>query len=251
VAADDFKESHRHFIGHPHFDRISDAATIAKQTGAMVIGAAAGGEVLSKGGLPGPRFRAVRGGEVLQYPGVTVEAVLGHHNVIATTVPEGFLEKQQAALQAAALQPPLSDAESQRAEAIRAREPRLEHRDGRRDQLSLHARQWLPDHVCRQPWAVTDSQRALMQKTSSVDVAMLPYVNFEAGIRRSWTSSERSSPARSSWASRRCGDHAVGVELPAGMRFAARRRPRGRWTCSIERPCASTRRPKRWWLADN
>lgn len=170
-------------IGHAHFDHMSDAAAVARQTGAMVIGAAPGADVLSQGGVPGRQFKAVKGGEVLQYPGVTVDTVLGHHNVIATTVPEGFLEKQQAALQAAALQAPLSPAEMKQAETIRAR--------GSRDPsittsgvinylftLGASFRVIFADS----PGPITDGQRALMQKVSNVDVAMLPYFSFEAGI---------------------------------------------------------------------
>src|SRR5258706_9056357 len=121
VAPKDFKKANAIFIGHAHFDHISDAATVAKQTGAQVVGASFASEVLTHGALPAKQFRAVKGGEVLQYPGVTVEAALGHHNVIATTVPEGFLEKQAAALQVASLQEPLTDAEKEQSDAIRAR----------------------------------------------------------------------------------------------------------------------------------
>lgn len=66
VAPQDFTRATAIFIGHPHFDHISDAAAVAKQTGAPVIGAAPGGEVLSRGGLPERQFTAVKGGEVLR-----------------------------------------------------------------------------------------------------------------------------------------------------------------------------------------
>ena len=171
------------FIGHPHFDHMSDAAVVARQSGASVIGAQPAADVLSKAGLPARQFRAVRGGEQLRFPGVTVDAVLGHHNVIASTVPEGFLEKQQAALQAAALQEPYSEAEARQAEAVRAR--------GSRDPaiaatgvinylftLGSGFRVMFADS----PGPITDAQRARMQQLDGVDVAMLPYVNFEAGI---------------------------------------------------------------------
>src|SRR5262245_42597829 len=121
VAPADIKKANAIFIGHAHFDHMSDAAVVAKQTGAPVIGASFASEVLAKGGVPANQFKAVKGGEMMQYPGVTVEAVLGHHNVIATTVPEGFLEKQAAALETASLQKPLTAAEKQQEEAIRAR----------------------------------------------------------------------------------------------------------------------------------
>jgi len=183
VAPRDVTRATALFVGHPHFDHMSDAASIARQTGATVVGAAAAGEVLVKGGLPARQFRAVKGGEVLQYPQVTVQAVLGRHNIIATTVPEGFLEKQEAALQVAALQQPYSDAEAKQAEAIRAR--------GSRDPsiattgvinylftLGNDFRVMFADS----PGPVTDAQRAAMQSLAGVNVAMLPYVNFEAGI---------------------------------------------------------------------
>lgn len=183
VTPQEFKKATAIFIGHPHFDHMSDAASVARQTGATVIGAAQTGDVVAKGGLGARQFKAVKGGEVLQYPGVRVETVLGRHNVIATTVPEGFLEKQQAALQTAALQDSYSDAEAKQAEAVRAR--------GSRDPsigttgvinylftLGNNFRVMFADS----PGPITSEQRALMQRAQAVDVAMLPYVNFEAGI---------------------------------------------------------------------
>ena len=183
VTPQELKKATAIFIGHPHFDHMSDAASVARQTGATVIGAAQTGDVVAKGGLGARQFKAVKGGEVLQYPGVRVETVLGRHNVIATTVPEGFLEKQQAALQTAALQNSYSDAEAKQAEAVRAR--------GSRDPsigttgvinylftLGNNFRVMFADS----PGPITNEQRALMQRAPAVDVAMLPYVNFEAGI---------------------------------------------------------------------
>ena len=183
VSASDIKKATALFIGHPHFDHMSDAAVVAKQTGATVIGASPTGAALSASGLATRQFKAVKGGEVLQYQAATVQTVLGRHNVIATTVPEGFLDKQQAALQAAALQEPYSDAEAKQAEAVRAR--------GSRDPniatmgvinylftLGNNFRVMFVDS----PGPITTEQRALMQRVTAVDVAMLPYVNFEAGI---------------------------------------------------------------------
>jgi L-ascorbate metabolism protein UlaG (beta-lactamase superfamily) len=179
----DIKTATAIFIGHPHHDHISDAAAVGKQTGATVIGAPLASQVLLPGGLPQRQFRAVKGGEVLQYPGVTVEAVLGHHNVIATTVPEGFLEKQQAALRAAALQENYSDVEARQADAIRARgsrDPGITT-SGVINYLFTIGNDFRVIFV-DSPGPITDGQRALMQKVPSVDVAMLPYFNFEAGI---------------------------------------------------------------------
>jgi L-ascorbate metabolism protein UlaG (beta-lactamase superfamily) len=183
VAPADMKKANAIFIGHAHFDHMSDAAAVAKRTGAPVIGASFASEVLAKGGAPANQFKAVKGGEVMPYPGVTVEAVLGHHNVIATTVPEGFLDKQAAALDTASLQKPLSDAEKQQLDAIRARgsrDPKIAT-DGVINYLFTFGNGF---HLlfADSPGPITDAQRALAQKVPSVDVAMLPYFSFEAGI---------------------------------------------------------------------
>jgi len=182
VAPADMKKANAIFIGHAHFDHMSDAAVVAKQTGAPVIGASFASEVLAKGGAAN-QFKAVKGGEVMQYPGVSVEAVLGHHNVIATTVPEGFLDKQAAALETASLQKPLSDVEKQQLDAIRARgsrDPKIAT-DGVINYLFTFGNGF---HLlfADSPGPITDAQRAIAQKVLSVDVAMLPYFSFEAGI---------------------------------------------------------------------
>jgi len=183
VAPAAIKKANAIFVGHAHFDHMSDAAAVAKQTGAPVVGAAFAGEVLAKGGVPAAQFKSVKGGEVMQYPGVTVEAVLGHHNVIATTVPEGFLDKQAAAVETASLQNPLSDAEKQQLDAIRARgsrDPKIAA-EGVINYLFTFGNGF---HLlfADSPGPITEGQRALAQKVPSVDVAMLPYFSFEAGI---------------------------------------------------------------------
>ena len=183
MAPQDIRKATAVFIGHAHFDHMSDAPLVAKQTGATIVGASPAADVLTKAGIASRQFKAVQGGEMLQYPGVEVEAVRGRHNIIATTVPEGFLDKQQAALEAAALQTPYSEAEANDAAAVRAR--------GSRDPSIATAgvinylftfggslRVMFADS----PGPVTDEQRALMQRVPSVDIAMLPSVNFEAGI---------------------------------------------------------------------
>src|SRR5258705_83622 len=183
VAPADIRKASAIFIGHAHFDHMSDAAAVAKQTGATVIGASFAGDVLAHGGVPAKQFKAVKGGEVMSYPGVTVEAALGHHNVIATTVPQGFLEKQAAALEGASLQKPLTDAEKQQLDAIRARgsrDPKIADQ-GVINYLFTFGNGF---HLlfADSPGPITEAQRTLMAKVPAVDVAMLPYFDFEAGI---------------------------------------------------------------------
>lgn len=183
VQPTDMKKATAIVVGHAHFDHMSDATTVARQTGAPVIGAAFAAEVLAKGGVPARQFKAVKGGEVMQFPGVTVEAALGHHNVIATTVPEGFLDKQNAALQVASLQTPLSDAEKAQSDAVRARgsrDPKIAD-EGVINFLFTFGNSF---HVifADSPGPITDAQRALAAKAGAADVAMFPYFSFEAGI---------------------------------------------------------------------
>ena len=183
VAPTDIKLAHGIFIGHAHFDHISDAAFVARLTGAPVFGASFAGEVLATGALPAAQFRALKGGEVLRFPGVTVEAALGHHNVIATTVPEGFLEKQAAALQVASLQEPLTDAEKQELDAIRARgsrDPKIAA-EGVINYLFTFGTAFRV-LFADSPGPITGGQRVLARKAPAVDVAMFPYYAFEAGI---------------------------------------------------------------------
>jgi hypothetical protein len=120
---------------------------------------------------------------VLEFPGVTVQAVRGSHDVIPTTVPAGHLDKQQAALQAASLVPPLTDAERLQADRIRARgssDPALatEGVIGYLFTFGTNFRILFVDT----PGPVTDAQRQIMQSVPSVDVALLPYLHFDAGI---------------------------------------------------------------------
>jgi len=183
VEPKDMKKATAIFIGHAHFDHISDAAVVANQTGAQVIGASFASEVLSKGGVPAKQFKVVKGGEVLPFPGVSVEATLGHHNVIATTVPEGFLDKQNAALEVASLQAPLTDAEKVQNDAIRARgsrDPKIAT-DGVINYLFTFGNGFRV-LFADSPGPITDGQRALAQKAPAVDVAMFPFFAFEAGI---------------------------------------------------------------------
>src|SRR3982751_6369201 len=48
VAPKDFKKATAIFIGHAHFDHMSDAATVAKLTSAPVMGASFAGDVLAQ-----------------------------------------------------------------------------------------------------------------------------------------------------------------------------------------------------------
>jgi L-ascorbate metabolism protein UlaG (beta-lactamase superfamily) len=183
ATADDIKKANAIFIGHAHFDHIGDAPAIAKRIGAPIIGAAFGDDVAAKAGLPAKQYKVAMSGDVLRYSGVTVEAIRGSHTDQASLAPAGFFEKQNAALREASLEKPLTDEEKKQGDLIRARgstDPRI-NTEGVLNFLFTFGngfRVMLIDSAGK----VTDAQRAAAQKSPVVDVAMIPYVGFEAGI---------------------------------------------------------------------
>src|SRR6185503_16156190 len=82
VKAADIKRADVLLLGHGHSDHMSDAATIGKQTGAMVVGAPVTTEKLATQSLPARQVKTVtgKGGEVLRFDGFTVEPILGRHS---------------------------------------------------------------------------------------------------------------------------------------------------------------------------
>ena len=86
----DVKRASAIFVGHAHFDHMSDAASVGAQTGAQVIGAPTVTETAVALGLPAKQATTVRGGEVLKYKGFTVEAILARHSTLAPEVLDAF-----------------------------------------------------------------------------------------------------------------------------------------------------------------
>jgi L-ascorbate metabolism protein UlaG (beta-lactamase superfamily) len=86
VVPTDVTKTDAIFIGHAHFDHMSDAAPIAQKTGARVIGAPITIETAVKLGLPEKQGTAVAGGETLKFDGVTVDAALARHSTLSRDV---------------------------------------------------------------------------------------------------------------------------------------------------------------------
>jgi L-ascorbate metabolism protein UlaG (beta-lactamase superfamily) len=74
------------FIGHGHFDHMSDAAPIARKTGAKVIGAPITIETAVNLGLPEGQGTVVAGGETLRFAGMTVDTALARHSTLSRDV---------------------------------------------------------------------------------------------------------------------------------------------------------------------
>jgi L-ascorbate metabolism protein UlaG (beta-lactamase superfamily) len=79
--AADVKRADLILIGHGHVDHMSDAASVGARTGAPVVGAAVTTEKLLTQSINPAQVRTVtgRGGELLRFPGYTVEPILGRH----------------------------------------------------------------------------------------------------------------------------------------------------------------------------
>jgi L-ascorbate metabolism protein UlaG (beta-lactamase superfamily) len=70
------------FIGHPHYDHISDAAAVAQQTGATVIGHPIAADVVTREGLDPKQTRGYRGlgeGDLVSFGDYRVRVLHGFH----------------------------------------------------------------------------------------------------------------------------------------------------------------------------
>jgi hypothetical protein len=86
IVPSEVKRTDAIFIGHAHFDHISDVAPIAQRTKAKVIGAPITIETASKLGVPAGLGTAVAGGETLKFDGFTVDAALAQHSTTKAEV---------------------------------------------------------------------------------------------------------------------------------------------------------------------
>jgi L-ascorbate metabolism protein UlaG (beta-lactamase superfamily) len=86
VVPNEVRQTDAIFIGHAHFDHMSDAAPIAQKTKAKVIGAPITIETAYKLGVPEGQGTVVAGGETLKFKGVTVDAALAQHSTLSRDV---------------------------------------------------------------------------------------------------------------------------------------------------------------------
>jgi L-ascorbate metabolism protein UlaG (beta-lactamase superfamily) len=86
IVPDQVKSTDAIFIGHAHFDHISDVAPIAQRTKAKVYGAPISMETAVKLGVPQDQVNVVAGGETLKFPGFTVDAALAQHSSLKREV---------------------------------------------------------------------------------------------------------------------------------------------------------------------
>ena len=79
--AADVKKADLMLLGHGHVDHMSDAASVGRQTGALIVGAPVTTEKLLTQDVDPNKVRTVhgRGGEIMKFNGYTVEPILGRH----------------------------------------------------------------------------------------------------------------------------------------------------------------------------
>lgn len=158
------------FIGHAHFDHISDVVPVAAQTHAPVVGAPITIETAVKLGLPPSQAITVKGGETLHFGDLTVDAALARHS----TIQDGLTDAL-AALHKVDARPntPEEDAHSKEVRARGTFAP---------DVIDKGTMAWgltfangFKTVVIGSAGPVTDGDRALAQKFGRADVAIIAY----------------------------------------------------------------------------
>jgi L-ascorbate metabolism protein UlaG (beta-lactamase superfamily) len=189
TAADMTKKVNAIFIGHAHGEHLWSAPMIAQKTGALVAGDPLSVAAMSVPGMPAQQLRTVKGlgeeGDFFKFNGFTVEAVLGHHNI----VPGDYMAKDRAAAQAVgALQPPLTPEQQARDKQLNAQLAPLPQGQGDRlikegtisylFQFDNGFRLWYGDSA----GPTTTQEQALAKRIGSVDVGLIPYYGGELAI---------------------------------------------------------------------
>jgi hypothetical protein len=172
LSASEMKRVDVILIGHAHWDHIADAARIARQSRAIVVGAASAIDVVTAAGLPPEQTRTVEGtgGEVLRFERFTIEPVLAQHSILQPKVLTSFGEAL------AAVDSGPSEIEAAAEAAIQAggsSDPTVGSRGTLAYLLTF-------DTGFRLIWLdsagpITDAERGLMQRIGHTDAAIVAY----------------------------------------------------------------------------
>ena len=114
-TAEQVKRASVIFLGHGHFDHMSDIVPVAAQTQAPVVGAPITIETAVAMGMPAKQAITVTGGETLHFGDVTVDIALAHHSQPARRLQDALANLYKVEL------PPDAPEEAARAPAVRAR----------------------------------------------------------------------------------------------------------------------------------
>ncbi len=89
-TADQVKRASVIFLGHGHFDHMSDTVPVAAQTQAPVVGAPITIDTAVQMGLPPKQAITVAGGETLHFGDVIVDVALAHHSEPAAGIQDAL-----------------------------------------------------------------------------------------------------------------------------------------------------------------
>jgi L-ascorbate metabolism protein UlaG (beta-lactamase superfamily) len=112
--AADVSKAEAIFVSHAHFDHISDIGTVAKQTGAPVIGAPITAETAKRLGAPDQQIVVAKGGETMKFGGAVVEIALAQHSTIQPGLTDIYLSLYKSD------SPPYSDEEKKELDRVRS-----------------------------------------------------------------------------------------------------------------------------------
>ena len=170
-APTDVRRADAIFVGHAHYDHMSDAASVANQTGAIVVGAPTVTQTAVSLGLPEKQAVTVRGGEVLKYNGYTVEAVLARHSTLEPEVLDAFRKAIATASEA-----PSSDEEAAEAAILKRGtfDPNVITEGTIAYLFTFDNGMRLIFRNSAGP--ITDAERALMKRIGSTDIAIVGYI---------------------------------------------------------------------------
>jgi len=169
--AADIKRADAILLGHGHVDHMSDAASVGARTGALVVGAPVTTEKLLTQPIPKAQVRTVtgRGGEEIRLKGMTIQPILGRHGEPPEHVAKAFGDALRSTTT-----PPTPE---QTAEIARIRERGIRG-DARVVTEGTIAFLFTFDNGFRLMFrnsggAVTEYERAAMQRVGRVDVALV------------------------------------------------------------------------------
>jgi L-ascorbate metabolism protein UlaG (beta-lactamase superfamily) len=169
-TAEQIKRASVIFLGHGHFDHMSDTVPVAAQTQAPVVGAPITIDTAVQMGLPPKQAITVKGGETLHFGDVTVDIGLAHHSEPAAGIQEALANLYKVEL------PPDAPEEAATSAAVRARgtfSPDV------LDKGTLAFALTFPNGfkvlMLDSAGPITDGDRKLAEKIGSVDVASIAY----------------------------------------------------------------------------
>lgn len=173
-------------IGHAHGEHVWDAPAIAERTGALVVAdPIAMRWIRGTGRVAEARTSTVKGagGETFPFDGFTVEAVLGHHNV----VPDDYMQKDRAAAAAITLRGGLTPGEQAHDRRLGAMVPTTAEERKRLITEGTIAYFFTFANGFTLFYAdsagpTTDAERRIMQGRTHIDVGLIPYYGGELAI---------------------------------------------------------------------